>query len=183
MSQEYIEVTEKTLDDAITTACQKLSVTSDRLDYTVIQEGKGGFLGFNAKPWIIRAGVKESSQVTNAVLNEVLQKAEEKVKAVEKNAEAPAPKKEKVEKKQEKKENTAKKVQKEEPKSQPAKEEAPSENKSEKKDQPREKRSRRHAEKKLTPEQIQEMKNRADVFLKDVFKAMDLEVEIATAVR
>ena len=37
MSQEYIEITEKTVDDAITTACRRLSVTSNRLDYIVVQ--------------------------------------------------------------------------------------------------------------------------------------------------
>ena len=42
MSQEYIEITEKTVDDAITTACQRLSVTSNRLDYIVVQREKSG---------------------------------------------------------------------------------------------------------------------------------------------
>ena len=56
---EYIDVTERTLEDAITTACQKLSVTSDRLDYTVIQEGSNGFLGIGAKPAIIRPGSRK----------------------------------------------------------------------------------------------------------------------------
>ena len=36
---EYIEVTAKTVSEAITEACQKLSVTSDRLDYQVIEDG------------------------------------------------------------------------------------------------------------------------------------------------
>ena len=31
MAEEYIEVSEKTLDDAITAACRRLSVTSDKL--------------------------------------------------------------------------------------------------------------------------------------------------------
>ena len=33
MAEEYIEVSEKTLDDAITAACQDFFVTSDKLDY------------------------------------------------------------------------------------------------------------------------------------------------------
>ncbi len=33
---EYIEVSAKTVSDAITEACQKLSVTSDMLDYELI---------------------------------------------------------------------------------------------------------------------------------------------------
>ena len=56
---EYIEVSAKTIEDAITEACQKLSVVSDKLDYEVIQEPSSGFLGINAKPAIINARVKE----------------------------------------------------------------------------------------------------------------------------
>ena len=55
---EYIEVSAKTVSDAITEACQRLSVTSDKLEYEVIEEGSTGFLGFNAKPAIIKAKVK-----------------------------------------------------------------------------------------------------------------------------
>ena len=42
---EFIEVSAKTIEDAITEACQKLSVTSEKLDYSVIQEPSSGFLG------------------------------------------------------------------------------------------------------------------------------------------
>ena len=55
---EYIEVSAKTVSDAITEACQKLSVTSDMLDYEVIEEGSTGFLGIGSKPAVIKAGVK-----------------------------------------------------------------------------------------------------------------------------
>ncbi len=55
---EYIEVSAKTVNDAITEACQKLGVTSDKLDYQVIEEGSTGFLGIGAKPAIIKAAVK-----------------------------------------------------------------------------------------------------------------------------
>ena len=51
MSQEYIEITEKTVDDAITTACQRLSVTSNRLDYIVVQREKSGH--YHSLPEII----------------------------------------------------------------------------------------------------------------------------------
>ncbi len=78
MSQEYIEVKEKNLQDAITSACRKLSVTSDRLDYEVIDPGKTGFLGFNSRPAVIRARVKASAEETQKVLNDVLAKAEKK---------------------------------------------------------------------------------------------------------
>ena len=36
---DMIEVSAKTVSDAITEACQKLGVTSDKLDYQVVEEG------------------------------------------------------------------------------------------------------------------------------------------------
>lgn len=57
---EYMEVSAKTVNDAITEACQKLLVTSDKLDYVVIEEGSSGFLGIGSKPAIIKAKVKSS---------------------------------------------------------------------------------------------------------------------------
>lgn len=56
---EYKEFSAKTVDDAITAACQHFTVTSDRLEYEVIEEGSSGFLGIGSKPAIIKAGVKE----------------------------------------------------------------------------------------------------------------------------
>ena len=56
--QEYIEVSAKTLNEAITEACQKFGVISDKLDYQVIEEGSAGFLGIGSKPAIIKAAVK-----------------------------------------------------------------------------------------------------------------------------
>ena len=79
MSQEYIEITEKTVDDAITTACQRLSVTSNRLDYIVVQREKSGFLGIGAKPAIIKARVKDAADATQAILDDVIDKAEKKI--------------------------------------------------------------------------------------------------------
>ena len=55
---EYIEVSAKTVSEAITEACQKLGVTSDRLDYQVVEEGSSGFLGIGSKPAIIKAAVR-----------------------------------------------------------------------------------------------------------------------------
>ena len=57
---EFIEISAKTVADAITEACQKLTVTSDKLDYTVVEEGSSGFLGIGAKPAVIKARVKSS---------------------------------------------------------------------------------------------------------------------------
>lgn len=57
---EYVEFFAKTVNDAITDACQKFTVTSDKLDYVVVEEGSTGFLGIGAKPAVIRAKVKNS---------------------------------------------------------------------------------------------------------------------------
>ncbi len=59
---DYREFTAKTVDDAITEACKALSVTSDRLDYEVVEEGSSGFLGIHAKNAVIKAKIKDSSE-------------------------------------------------------------------------------------------------------------------------
>ena len=57
---DFIEVSAKTVDDAITEACQKFTVTSDKLEYEVIEEGKTGLLGIGAKPAVIKVRIKSS---------------------------------------------------------------------------------------------------------------------------
>ena len=57
---DFVEFSAKTIDDAITEACQKLTVTSDKLEYEVIEEGSSGFLGIGAKPAVIKARIKNS---------------------------------------------------------------------------------------------------------------------------
>ena len=57
---EFTEFSAKTVDDAITEACQKLMVPRDKLEYEVVEEGSSGFLGIGAKPAIIRAKAKSS---------------------------------------------------------------------------------------------------------------------------
>ncbi len=70
---EYIEVSAKTVNDAITEACQKFGVTSDKLDYQVVEEGSNGFLGIGSKPAIIKAAVKCSVEDNaKTFLNDVL---------------------------------------------------------------------------------------------------------------
>ena len=55
---EFIEISAKTVADAVTLACQQLAITSEKLEYEVVDEGKAGILGFGAKPAIIKARVK-----------------------------------------------------------------------------------------------------------------------------
>lgn len=53
---EWILITSKTVDDAITEALIQLESTSDNIEYEVVEKGSKGFLGiFNTKPAKIRA--------------------------------------------------------------------------------------------------------------------------------
>lgn len=53
-----VTVSAKTLDDAITEALIQLEITSDQLDYDVIEKGSGGFLGIGCKQAVIKARKK-----------------------------------------------------------------------------------------------------------------------------
>ena len=71
---EFMEFSAKTVNDCITEACQKFVVTSDKLEYEVVTEGSTGFLGFNAKPAIIKARVKSSvDETVKEFLNKVFE--------------------------------------------------------------------------------------------------------------
>lgn len=61
---DYIEVSGKSLENAISEACKQLSVTADHLEYEIVDLGTSGFLGFNSKPTIIKAKVKEAKATT-----------------------------------------------------------------------------------------------------------------------
>lgn len=74
---EYITVSAKTLDDAITDALVELGVTSDQLDYIVIEKGSAGFLGIGMKQAVIKARRKKEEPVEAAEPEAV---AEEPVK-------------------------------------------------------------------------------------------------------
>ena len=55
---DFIEFTGKTVDDALTNALVEFGVTSDQIDYDVLEKGSSGFLGFNSKPAKIKARKK-----------------------------------------------------------------------------------------------------------------------------
>ena len=67
---EYKEFSAKTVDDAITAACQDFFVTSDKLDYEVLEEGSSGFLGIGAKPALIKARVQEYKEIVKESVKE-----------------------------------------------------------------------------------------------------------------
>ena len=63
---DYITVSARTLDDAITEALVQLGVTSDKLDYEVIEKGSAGFLGIGVKQAVIKARKKKEETVAAA---------------------------------------------------------------------------------------------------------------------
>ena len=91
---DYIQVSAKTVEDAVIDAAMKLATTRDHLEYEIIEKGSAGFLGFGAKNAVIkaRALTDEEIEVKEEPVKEVKQevKKEEPVKA--------APKAEPVEK-------------------------------------------------------------------------------------
>ena len=70
---DYEEFRGKNVEDAITEACTRFTVTSDRLDYEIIDKGSSGFLGINSHPAVIKARPVEKSEDT-----EKAEKAEKK---------------------------------------------------------------------------------------------------------
>jgi len=69
---EFKEFTAKTVNDAITEACQQLSIPSTKLEYEVLEEGSSGFLGLGAKQAKIKARIKEEEKTIDMVANEFL---------------------------------------------------------------------------------------------------------------
>ena len=96
-----IRVSAKTLDDAITEALIQLGVTSDRLEYEVIEKGSAGFLGIGMKQAVIEAWKKEEKQ-------------EPSIEDILKEEQKPEEKEEKVQPKKEKKKQEVRETVKEE---------------------------------------------------------------------
>lgn len=149
-----IRVSAKTVDDAITEALIQLGVTSDRLEYEVIEKGSAGFLGIGMKQAVIEARRKpepKEEKVEEPVV-------EEPVKAEPKKVEAVQPQKAAAEKKADEPQKAAfeKAVEKE------IKEEVKKETK-------------------LVEVQPQTIEAVED-FLKNTMKAMDMEVELKTEI-
>lgn len=149
-----IRVSAKTVDDAITEALIQLGVTSDRLEYEVIEKGSAGFLGIGMKQAVIEARRKPESKeekVEEPVVEEPVRVEPKKVEAVQ-------PQKAAAEKKADEPQKAAfeKAVEKE------VKEEVKKETK-------------------LVEVQPQTIKAVED-FLKNTMKAMDMEVELKTEI-
>lgn len=166
-----IRVSAKTLDDAITEALIQLGVTSDRLEYNVIEKGSAGFLGIGMKQAVIEAWKKEDKE------------EEEFLKAVEETIRE-NPVKEYFAKEDNVKEDDVKEHQAEEA---AKKEEDVREEKTEK-----EEASANAKEEKSEPVSVKEKELLAKVedetiryveqFVKDTLKAMDMDVEITSSI-
>ncbi len=100
---EFITVSAKNVEDAITEAQIQLGVTRDHLDYEVIEKGSAGFLGIGMKQAVIKARKKEEEAVVaEEVVKETIKEVE--VKEEVKTEEIFAVKEEKAIKKDTKKE-------------------------------------------------------------------------------
>ena len=171
---EFREFSAKTVDEAITKASIEYETSSENLEIQVISQGKAGFLGFGAKPAIIRAAKKEIEEVLPKETAESARKPAPAKKEEKKSVKPQAVKEEKKEQKRENKKDNRKEIKKENPvKTQEKPKETPAPEKLAE-EKPRE-------ERKVTlrtEEEIAEIKEDAQKFLTGVFKAMELQVEI-----
>ena len=60
---DYIEISGKTVDDALTEALVKLETTSDKVDVEVVEKGSSGILGLFNKPAVIRVRRKKDKDI------------------------------------------------------------------------------------------------------------------------
>lgn len=161
-----IRVSAKTLDDAITEASVQLGVTSDRLEYNVIEKGSAGFLGIGMKQAVIEAWRKEEPQEEKQDISELF--SEGSILDEIKNESPVREKREKKEKrhKEPKREEIKKEIKAEEAKPAEVKEEAAPE-----------------TEEKAKPAEVEPQTITAvERFIKDTLSAMNMEVEISSEV-
>lgn len=85
---EYMTFTDKTKDEAITKACEKLGVPSYELDIQVVSEGSKGFFGIGNKPAIIKVAKKSEAEIEQALKEKAEREAEEKRRLEEERAAA-----------------------------------------------------------------------------------------------
>ncbi len=196
--EEYIQVSAKTKNEAITKAAIELGTASDELDIVVVSEGSSGFFGIGSKPAIIKARKKQEEIREEESLKELEKEVVEAVNpAVEIKKERPSKRhstehREKTSKPQhrkEEKEHTTKSEVKE--KSTPAREKTVSDKVTKEKAQrekvskekplrekPAKEKTVKQTETLTDPVEIQEIEGTAKKFLEEVFAAMNLEVEI-----
>ena len=80
-----ITVSAKTVDDAITEASIQLGVSSDKMEYDVIEKGSAGFFGIGSKQAVIRARLKKVEEPVEEKVVEKKVVSEEPKKEYKKN--------------------------------------------------------------------------------------------------
>ena len=71
---EFIEISAKTVDEALTEAIIKLRTTHDKLEYEVVEKGSTGFLGIARKDAVIKVRKKDDMEENiRGFLNQVFQ--------------------------------------------------------------------------------------------------------------
>lgn len=151
-----IRVSAKTVDDAITEALIQLGVTSDRLEYEVIEKGSPGFLGIGMKQAVIEARRKPEPEPEPEQEEISVRPEKPGIKETEKEAPVSA-KKERSEKKP-KKEKEVKEIKEEAKPEEPKREET-------------------------VLAEVQDVTIQAvEEFLRNTLNAMDMEVEIKSEI-
>ena len=166
-----IRVSAKTLDDAITEALIQLGVTSDRLEYEVIEKGSAGFLGIGMKQAVIEAWRKEEKKEPE--IEDVVKALKADFASIEEESV--------VEKKEEK-------YKEEKPKKEYPKKERPVREK--KADKPVKVKDEEDKKEETVPVKEQQILAKVEEqtiqaveqFVKDTLKAMNMEVEITSAI-
>ena len=180
---EEITVSAKTLDDAITEALIQLGVTSDQLEYDVIEKGNAGFLGIGRKQAVIKARRKVEKKVNDEPVIDF----SDAVKGVMKDSKSDNyhkhnnrdNKKKKDNRKKENYHKNNKNVTASE-KTEKVKEETVKTEKKEKNDKPHKPVQERQEIELAKVEDI--TVKTCEEFLTNVLKAMDMEVEIKTSI-
>lgn len=176
---ELIRVSGKTLEDAITNATIRLGVTSDKIVYTVIEHESKGFLGIGAKDAVIEVRAKDEADFEAERLKikaeedavraaqEAAARAEEQKKAAQEAALREAQKKEEAA------------SSKEEPVREQVAEEAFEESSEEVAEEAAE--APRKREREIRPlEDPSEAIAKAEGFLRDVYQAMGMDVDLVS---
>ena len=167
-----IRVSAKTLDDAITDALIQLGVTSDKLEYEVIEKGSAGFLGIGTKQAVIEAWRKEEKEPELDIRELIKEEMSLKPEKLNEKKDPVQPKKEKKEKREkapaaEKKARSSK--------------EKPVEVKAEKEETAESASAPVREKQELAKVEEQTIKA-VEEFVRDTLKAMNMEVEITSSI-
>lgn len=151
-----IRVSAKTLDDAITEALIQLGVTSDRLEYNVIEKGSAGFLGIGMKQAVIEAWKKEE-KAEEPEIEDFKEAVKEEISSI---MDEPVKKEESVKEKKE----------------------SPKQGKEKPAKMPKEKKEEPVKEEQVLAKVEEQTIKAVEQFLKDTLKAMDMDVEITSSI-